>query len=135
MKHKLGLRAEMLALFVLPGALLLICSLFGMFLRTPATEIIVTVAGVCLLLFWALTLAMLFRGKSEPDDEMAIENQHTARMYSWIVTVLELSGLEIYTILSGRALLLTSDIIALLLSSMFLVYGVLFLVLDKWGKT
>ena len=134
MKRKLSLRAEMLALFVLPGALLLICSLFGMFLRTPATEIIVSVAGVCMLVFWALALVMLFRGKSEPDDEMAIENQHTARMYSWIVTVLELSGLEIYTILSGRALLFTSDIIALLLSSMFLVYGVLFLVLDKWGK-
>lgn len=135
MKRKMSLRAEMLALFVLPGALLLICSLFGMFLRTPATEIIVTVAGVCLLVFWVLTLVMLFRGKSEPDDEMAIENQHTARMYSWIVTVIELSGLEIYTIFSGRALLFTSDIIALLLSSMFLVYGVLFLVLDKWGKT
>lgn len=135
MKRKMSLRAEMLALFVLPGVLLLICSLFGMFLRTPATEIIVTVAGVCLLVFWVLALVMLFRGKSEPDDEMAIENQHTARMYSWIVTVLEFSGLEIYTILSGRALLFTSDIIALLLSSMFLVYGVLFLVLDKWGKT
>ena len=135
MKRKMSLRAEMLALFVLPGALLLICSLFGMFLRTHATEVIVTVAGVCMLVFWTLALVMLFRGKSEPDDEMAIENQHTARMYSWIVTVIELSGLEIYTILSGRALLLTSDIIALLLSSMFLVYGVLFLVLDKWGKT
>lgn len=134
MKRKLSLWAEMLALFVLPGALLLICSLCGMFLRTPATEIIVSVAGVCMLVFWALALVMLFRGKSEPDDEMAIENQHTARMYSWIVTVIELSGLEIYTILSGRALLFTSDIIALLLSSMFLVYGVLFLVLDKWGK-
>ena len=47
MKRKLSLRAEMLALFVLPGALLLICSLFGMFLRTPATEIVVTVAAVC----------------------------------------------------------------------------------------
>ena len=88
-----------------------------------------------LLVFWVLALVMLFRGKSEPDDEMAIENQHTARRYSWTVTVLELSGLEIYTILSGRALLLTSDLLALLLSSMFLVYGVLFLVLDKWGKT
>lgn len=134
MKQKLSLRAEMRALFVVPGALLLICSLFGMFLKTPAAEAVVTVAAACMLVFWLFTLVMLFRGKSEPDDEMAIENQHTARMYSWIATVLELSGLELYTIFSGRVLSLTSDLIALLLSSMFLVYGVVFLVLDKWGR-
>ena len=134
MKQKMSLRTMMAAFFIVPGALLLLCSLCGIFFRSSGAEVIVTVAAVCMLVFLFFALAKLFRGKSERNDEMSIENQSTAMAFSWAAVGLEISGLLLYTIFSGKPVLLTSDILSLLLASMLLVYGILFLVLDKRGR-
>ena len=122
----------MVFIFVLPGAILLLCSLSDLFFKIPDAVIIVVTGGM--LVFWFFALAKLFRGKSERDDEMSRKNQDLARTFSWVAAVLEISGLELYAIFSGKPVLLTADILSLLLASMFLIYGILFLVLDKWGK-
>ncbi len=130
MKRKLNLRTTMLAFFVLPGTVLLFCSLADILFRIP--DIIVLVVGGCMLVFWLFVLAMLFRGKSETEDEMAVKNQSHAMMCSWNITVLELAGCEIYVIFTGKQIPLpANDLFAFLLASMFLIYGVMFLVLDK----
>ena len=134
MKQKISLRTMMAALFIVPGALLLLCSLCGIFFRSSGAEIVVTVAAVCMLVFLFFALAKLFRGKSERNDEMSIKNQSTAMTFSWVAAFLEFSGLNLYAIFSGRPLVMTSDTLSLLLASMLLVYGILFLVLDKKGQ-
>ena len=120
----------MLAFFVLPGTVLLFFSLADILFRIP--DIIVLVVGGCMLVFWLFVLAMLFRGKSETEDEMAVKNQSHAMMCSWNITVLELADCEIYVIFTGKQIPLpANDLFAFLLASMFLIYGVMFLVLDK----
>ena len=68
MKRKLSLRTMMVAFFIVPGALLLLCSICGIFFRSPGAEVVVTVAAVCMLVFLFFVLVKLFRGKSERND-------------------------------------------------------------------
>lgn len=132
MKRKLSLRTEICAFSIVPGAIFLLCAVSDLLFKIP--DAVMAVVGIGTLALWGFVAVMSFRGKTEPEDEMAKKNMNYARTFSWGVLVLELSGLGLYVIFSGKPVLLTEDIVFLMLSGAELIYGILFLVLDKWGK-
>lgn len=132
MKHKIGLRTEICAFSILPGAIFLLCAVSDLLFRIP--DIVMTVVGIGTLALWGFVAVMFFRGKTEPEDEMAKKNLNRARTISWGVLIIELSGIALYLIFTGKPVLLTEDAVFIMLSSAELIYGILFLVLDKWGK-
>lgn len=132
MKRKMSLRTEICAFSILPGAIFLLCAVSDLLFKI--SDIVMTVVGVGTLALWGFVAVMFFRGKTEPEDEMARKNLNRARTISWGVLIIELSGIALYLIFTGKPVLLTEDAVFLMLSSAELIYGILFLVLAKWGK-
>ena len=132
MKRKLSLRMVMLCFFILPGIVQMLSAVSHLFFRIP--DIVLNVVAIGTLLLIGYSILMSFRNRSEPEDEMARKNLNYARTFSWCVIIFELIGLLFYSDFSGKPVMLTGDVVFILLASMFLVYGILFLVLDKWGK-